>query len=242
MRFRLHRRRLWLFAATAGVALAGGIAYAAIPDSGGVIHTCYKPSDAKKVGGALLSIVDSESGATCKAGDTALAFNHQGPTGPQGEQGPTGFQGPTGLQGPTGPQGPPGTAQGAFSSSGFFASTPLGPSYTEIGRMTLNSGKWLVWAMATLANYKPSEWVPVGCSLGTTTNPDQERGFADLGPLATGGDTQRMAIAAALDLQESAAVTLGCFANVSDPNVQAFHVQFSAVLVDQLEVTRTSQP
>jgi hypothetical protein len=51
-----------------------------------------------------------------------------------------------------------------------------------------------------------------------------------------------MAIAEALDLQLSAAATLGCFANASDPHVRAFHVQFSAVGVDQLEVIRTSQP
>jgi len=70
----------------------------------------------------------------------------------------------------------------------------------------------------------------------------RKRGFADLGPLATGGDTQRMAIAEALDLQLAAAATLGCFANASDPHVRAFHVQFSAVRVDQLEVIRTSQP
>jgi len=155
---------------------------------------------------------------------------------------PAGAARATGPQGPQGEQGAPGAAEGAFSSSGFFAGTPLGPNYTEIGRMTLNPGKWLVWAMATLANYKPNEWVPVGCNLGTTVNPDQERGFADLGALGRGGDTQRMSIPEAIDVQVPTAVTLGCFANVSDPNVQAFHVQFSAVLVDQLEVTRTSQP
>jgi hypothetical protein len=108
--------------------------------------------------------------------------------------------------------------------------------------MALKPGKWLVWAMATLSNNKAGQWVPVGCNLGTTLNPDQERGFAYLGPLTVGGDTQRMAITEALDLQANAAVTLGCFANVSDPNVSAFHVQFSAVRVAQLEVTRTSQP
>jgi hypothetical protein len=90
MGFRPFRRGFWLLAAsTVGLALAGGIAYATIPDSGGVIHACFKPTDATKSGGAALNVVDSESGATCKTGDTALTFNQQGPPGPQGPPGVT---------------------------------------------------------------------------------------------------------------------------------------------------------
>jgi hypothetical protein len=86
------------------VLVAGaGIADATIPDSGRDINTCFKPSDATKTGGATLNVVDSESGATCKADETTLTFNQQGPPGPQGPQGDPG------LQGPTGPPGPPGT-------------------------------------------------------------------------------------------------------------------------------------
>jgi len=123
MTFRLHRRGFSLLAAsTAGLALAGGIAYATIPDSGGVIHTCFKGSDATKPGGATLSIVDSESGATCKTGDTGLTFNQQGPPGPQGDpgpQGPAGPQGDPGPQGPAGPPGPSGALANLFQSSRF---------------------------------------------------------------------------------------------------------------------------
>jgi hypothetical protein len=104
MRFRLGRRGFWLLAASAaGLALVGGIAYAAIPDSGGVIHTCFKPSDATKSGGAALTVIDSQSGGTCKAGDTALTFNQQGPPGPMGQPGPPGPQGPPGPEGASGP-------------------------------------------------------------------------------------------------------------------------------------------
>ncbi len=126
MKFRLHRRALWVIAATTVVfPLAAGIAYATIPDSGGVIHTCFKSIDATKLGGAALSVVDSESGATCKAGDTALTFNQQGPPGPQGPQGPQGDTGPQGPQGDTGPQGPQGDTgpQGEQGPPG-----PPGPS------------------------------------------------------------------------------------------------------------------
>jgi hypothetical protein len=90
MRPKLRWRGAWIVAASlAGLALAGGVAYATIPDAAGVIHTCYKPGDATKVGGASLSVVDSESGGTCKTGDTALTFNQQGPQGRQGERGPS---------------------------------------------------------------------------------------------------------------------------------------------------------
>jgi hypothetical protein len=249
--FRLTRARVLGFALVMALVVGGALAYASIPDAGGSIHSCFKPTDATKIGGAALTVIDSANGGACKAGDTALPFNQQGPAGPQGQsgptgpagaQGPSGPTGPAGAQGPSGPTGPAGATAGTFSSSGFFSSTALGSNYTEIGRMTLQPGKWLVWAMATLSNNDINTWVPVGCSLGTTLNPDQERGFANLGPFLRGGDTQRMAITEAVDLQDTAAVTLGCYANVDSPNVQAFHVQFSAVQVNQLVVTRTSQP
>jgi hypothetical protein len=101
------QRLVWPMIAAALVLGAGaGIAYATIPDSGGVIHVCFKPSDAIKAGGAALAVVDSEGGATCKEGDTALPLNQQGPPGPQG---PQGVPGPEGPQGPAGSQGPPGS-------------------------------------------------------------------------------------------------------------------------------------
>ena len=79
------------------VAIAvGGIAYASIPDSNGVIHGCYKT-----VGGSL-RVIDNDAGATCNGAETPLNWSQTGPQGPQGEQGPTGEQGPQGEQGPPG--------------------------------------------------------------------------------------------------------------------------------------------
>jgi hypothetical protein len=116
MTFRPHRRGLWLLAAsTAGFTLAGGIAYATVPDSGGVIHTCFKQIDATKLGGASLSVVDSESGATCKVGETALTFDQQGPPGPQGLQGDPGTPGAQGPQGDPGPSDAYSARQGSVT-------------------------------------------------------------------------------------------------------------------------------
>ena len=71
--------------AIAGAALLvalGGAAFAAIPDSGGIIHACYQKSDGH------LRTVQSES--ECRNSENALRWNQQGPTGPQGPPGPPG--------------------------------------------------------------------------------------------------------------------------------------------------------
>jgi hypothetical protein len=110
--------------------------------------------------------------------------------------------------------------------------------------MRLGAGKWLVSVNVSLRNFG-SGWVPSGCFLGANapgSNLDQERGDADLGALGTGGSTQRIGISEAVDFAAPADVTLGCLANVSTPNVIAFHTQFTAVRLDSLTVTRTSQP
>lgn len=76
----IKRRWVLLGAVTAAV-LAGGAAYASIPDSGGVIHGCYD-------GGGNLKVVD----ATCPRGYTALNWNQQGPRGQAGSNGVSGWQ------------------------------------------------------------------------------------------------------------------------------------------------------
>jgi len=117
-------RRLGLVALIVGVGAAvGGIAYASIPDSNGVIHGCYRPTS-----GQL--IVIKSNGKGCETGWTPLNWNQTGvtgPTGPTGLTGPTGVTGPTGATGVTGPTGATGKTgvtgpTGAFSS----ASCPSG--------------------------------------------------------------------------------------------------------------------
>jgi hypothetical protein len=109
-------RRLALVALLALV--GAGIAYAAIPDSGGVIHGCYSTKN-----GALRVI---DSAAKCANGEVALNWNQQGPrgnpgpTGPQGPKGDAGAAGPQGAPGPAGAQGPKG-ATGAAGPQGVAA-------------------------------------------------------------------------------------------------------------------------
>ena len=98
------RRLSWRSAAVIGVfsVIAGGIAYAAIPDSQGVYTAC-----AHKSTGAL-RLIDPAVGS-CSQSETQVTWVKQGQTGPQGPVGP---QGPQGVQGPAGADGAPGGLAG----------------------------------------------------------------------------------------------------------------------------------
>ena len=98
--FGRHRWRLPVLV-LAGLALAGGVAYATIPDSGGVIHGCYKTQNGQ------LRVVPA--GESCLSSEQAIQWNQGGPTGPQG---PPGDKGPVGDKG-TGGRQRSGRRQGA---------------------------------------------------------------------------------------------------------------------------------
>jgi len=109
MRLGLKRPGL---AALALAAVLGGAAYAAIPDSSGVIHGCYDNQSGK----LRASDPEDDLPKACANGETSLSWNQQGPQGVPGPQGP---EGPKGDTGDVGPQGPPGVSgyvrQRAFS-------------------------------------------------------------------------------------------------------------------------------
>lgn len=81
------KRWMWLVVVVCLLPL--GVAVAAIPDGGGVIHACYANG-----GGAVRVVDTSGQNASCDpAGETALAWNQTGPTGPAGPAGPAGDPG-----------------------------------------------------------------------------------------------------------------------------------------------------
>jgi len=106
IRLRSHKRLPLVGAGAALAALAtAALAYATIPDSGGVIHGCYTPS-------GVMRVIDADT-SNCNPGEKALEWNQTGPQAPQGPTGPSGTTGPAGPQGdpgPTGPKGDPGPA------------------------------------------------------------------------------------------------------------------------------------
>ena len=123
--------------AAAALLVVAGVAYATIPDSGGVIHGCYARS------GGSLRVIDA-SVTNCSKSETALGWNVQGqpgPQGPQGQQGATGAQGPAGPQGAPGPQGPAGPQGPSGLSHGYLASTsnvPVAqaPAYSQLAQIS----------------------------------------------------------------------------------------------------------
>jgi hypothetical protein len=67
-------------------AAAAGMAYAAIPDSAGVIHGCYSPNGAKQKNGTPLNIIDSDL-ASCNRNQAEAVWNQTGPPGADGADG-----------------------------------------------------------------------------------------------------------------------------------------------------------
>jgi len=137
-----------LLATTVLLAVAAGIAYAAIPDSNGVIRGCYQASS-----GALRVIGSNPTvgGGKCSAGEKALNWNQRGPTGTKGATGANGTKGATGANGVTGatgtagPTGPTGTTgvQGATGPTGPGATSGM----TQIAQNTAG-----LQVLASLAN------------------------------------------------------------------------------------------
>ncbi len=68
----------------------GGVAFAAIPDSNGIIHGCFKNNGNLRV---------VESAADCRNNENVLGWSQQGPQGPKGDTGVTGPQGREGTSG-----------------------------------------------------------------------------------------------------------------------------------------------
>ena len=134
---RLSRRKPVAAATLAFLAIAAGIAYAAIPDSGGVIHGCYQKNNGQ------LRVIDTEAGQTCMLSETSLDFNR---TGPQGIQGIQGIQGLPGINGTNGTNGTDGTngingTSAAYTANGtnpLSVSVPAG-NYVVLGQVTLRN-------------------------------------------------------------------------------------------------------
>jgi hypothetical protein len=130
MKVSIGRRWRWLvLLCVAGFAVAGGVAYATIPDSGQVYTGCML----KDVG--TIRLIDSSLPAKslmshCTALETPISWNQTGQTGPAGPAGAPGATGATGDTGSQGPQGDPGATgpagpQGDTGAAG--ATGPAGP-------------------------------------------------------------------------------------------------------------------
>ena len=127
---------------------AGGIAYATIPDSAGVIHGCYtKASNSTQPVGSL-RVVDTGLGQSCALNEVALSWNQQGV---KGATGPQGTQGPAGQTGATGPTGPAGTTHGYGHATGGIALDAAG--YNQVDSISnLPFGRYMVWVAGKIGD------------------------------------------------------------------------------------------
>ena len=141
-----QRSRWAALGAIAAALTMGGIAYASIPDSGGVIHGCYNPNAAKSAGGAPLKIIDNTS-ASCNNGEQAITWNQGGPTGPKG---PTGAPGSIGTTGPTGATGPSGASHAYVASDHQFIDAH-DETQALVTLSGLPAGNYLAWV--TIFNF-----------------------------------------------------------------------------------------
>jgi hypothetical protein len=74
----MNRKRVVVVATVLGlVGVAGGVAYAVVPDDQGVIKACYKSGGLLQEKGALRVSDDG----TCKSNEVALSWNQTGPAG-----------------------------------------------------------------------------------------------------------------------------------------------------------------
>ena len=153
MKFAIGRRGLVLLAVVAALGLAAGIAYSAIPDSGGVYTACMQKST-----GALRLIDPSVSTNRCTTAETQVTWNQ---TGQQGAKGATGAQGETGASGPQGPKGDPG-ASGTGGSAPIVATIQLdgikGGDSGQDDAITVLSYSWSVSQTATVVRRRRRRW------------------------------------------------------------------------------------
>jgi len=134
--------------------IAGGAAYATIPNNG-VISGCYAKS------GGTLRVIDSSTGS-CSSKETSVNWNVQGPAGTQGPAGPPGVQGVQGPKGapgtngadggagPAGPAGPAGTSDVYLAKNDGSPTVPIGITFQEVLGLTLaDAGNYALTAKGT---------------------------------------------------------------------------------------------
>jgi len=170
--------KLMAIAAAVAAVAAGSAAFAAIPDSNGVIHACYDKQSGQ------VRIYDSQTNLPkgCGPKETALSWNQQGaqgipgPQGPKGDKGDPGEPGPPGPKGdkgdpgdpgPQGPQGEPGPSLGYVTSTGasYTDISYSGPFvYTNVASLDLPPGNWIVSAKVRISHASGGP-ITAGCVL-----------------------------------------------------------------------------
>jgi hypothetical protein len=107
--------------ALCAAAFGGGVAFAIIPASNGLISACYQSNNGQ------LRVIDPDAGQGCLSSEVPLAWSQVGPQGPAGPAGATGASGPAGPSGPPGAAGPAGPV-GPAGPAGVFSGVLSSPN------------------------------------------------------------------------------------------------------------------
>jgi hypothetical protein len=135
-------------------AVAAGVAYATIPDSGGVYTACML----KNVGSVRIidpSLPSKSLTSHCLNPETQISWNQKGQPGATGPAGPAGATGPAGAAGPAGPAGKDGkdgtngtngTSVPIYHASVYLngVASGLGDSPEEQSATRLSTGLYIV--------------------------------------------------------------------------------------------------
>jgi hypothetical protein len=198
-------KRLIVTLAVAGLALGAGIAYASIPDSGGVIHGCYANKDGS------LRVIDTGSGGACDSKkETTLSWNQKGPTG---------------VRGPTGAAG---TSHGYYSYGGLQSFSVLGGSFTTVGELTgLPAGTYIVTARGLVEDLPNDQ--EAACKL-VAGGADVQETVVDT--FTVGSPRLPFVLSAAATLGSPGSIETDCDSNDSGGFAAALDVSMTAVAVD----------
>jgi len=201
-----------LIALIALAVASGGMAYAAIPSTGGVIHTCYS-------GTGSVRVVDKDGGEVCRASETALTFNQTGPPGPPGEDGEDGEDGLDGSDGLDGAEADDAAFRGddELEPRGFSeaVSAPDGavsswkPRFAAQRSVELPAGRWVITATAVADNHKTGG-ATFDCRLRAGGKVIDSIDDIPLGASGTGREREAFALNAAARLADAGSAELQC--------------------------------
>jgi hypothetical protein len=216
MRGTLIRPTLVALAIVGVLLVAGGIAYATIPDSSGVIHACYKVDPKGNLdSNATLRVIDpgatKPDSAACKKDEQALDWNQ---AGQQGQQGPPGPTGPSDVWSVDGYNAP-------------FKNVAVVPASVNLATTsTLPAGSYFVQAETEAEDFL-SVTNDYFCDLvDSSNNVYQETRVT--GP-NTVTDWVTIPVQAVVTLASPATISLSC--DATGPGSQAFNWQLAAIKI-----------
>jgi hypothetical protein len=191
--------------AAGGALLAAGVAYATIPDAGGVIHGCYAKTSQGQAQPGQLRVIDTGLGQSCQPNENAVSWNQKGVKGATGPQGPVGQQGTSGPKGATGATGP----SDVWSVDGYGQNKSLGlQTWKTLATVSLPAGSFVVQGEASLSNTLLLV-TKYGCDLVDSSS--NEIALAD----ATNADWTAIPVQTVVTFGSSDTISLRCIGSIT---------------------------